>query len=81
MLHNLFLETLLDLKDVFRAKRTYVQAQGNVMRVYLEGSELYIDNYKFWSKKVDKNRFLQMHHEFETVHLFVQTVQSLLEVR
>ena len=79
MIHNLFLENLLDLKDVFRARHLYVQAQGNNMRVYLEGSELYIDNYKFWSRKVDKNRFRQLHHEFEAVHLFVQTVQSLMD--
>ena len=79
MIHSLFLEHLLDLKDVFKARNLYVQAQGNNMRVYLEGSELYIDNYKLWSKKVDKNRFRQLHHEFEGVHLFVQTVQSLME--
>lgn len=81
VLHNLFFENLLDLKDVFKARRVYVHASNNNMRVYLEGSELYIDNYKFWSRMVDKNRFLQMHNEFETVHVFVQMMQSLLETK
>lgn len=79
LLHSLFFENLLDLKDVFKARNIYVQAQDNFMRVYLEKSEFYINSYKFWSSKIDKNRFLQMHHEFETTYLFVQIVQSLME--
>lgn len=79
MTHSLFLEDLLNLKDTFKARHIYLQIQDNYMRVYLEGSQLYIDNYKFWSKKVDEKRFLQMHNEFESAYLFVQTVKSLME--
>lgn len=79
MVHNLFLEYLLNLKDIFDARHVYVQLQDNYMRVYMEGSQLYINNYKFWGKKVDEKHFLQMHHEFENAYLFVQTVKSLME--
>lgn len=79
MFHNLFFENLLDLKDVYKARHMYLQAEENYMRIYLEGSELYIDNYKFWSKMVDKSRFLQMHNELEETYSFVQIVQSLME--
>jgi len=79
LLHSLFFENVLDLKDVFKTRRIYVQAENNYMRVYLDGSEIYIDNYKLWNKKIDKNRFLQMHHEFENVYMFVQVVRSLME--
>ena len=57
----------------------YLQAEDNYMRIYLEGSSLYIDNYKIWSRKIDKNRFLQMHNEFEKIALFMQTIQSLMD--
>ncbi|MBQ8482149.1 MAG: DUF3137 domain-containing protein [Alphaproteobacteria bacterium] len=79
LLHNLFFENLLDLKDVFKAHRLYLQSEDNYMRIYLEGSSMYIDNYKFWSRKIDKNRFLQMHKEFEKMALFFQTVESLMD--
>ena len=79
VLHNLFFENLLDLKDVFKAHRLYMQAEDNYMRVYLEGSSMYINNYKIWSRKIDKNRFLQMHNEFEKMAIFFQTVKSLMD--
>ena len=79
MIRNLFLENLLDLKDAYRAKHVYLQAEENYIRVYLEGSEIYIDNYKFWGRMVDKNRFLEMHNELEKTDLFMQTVLSLME--
>jgi len=79
IVHSLFLEYLLNLKDIFKARHIYLQIQDNYMRIYMEGSQLYIDNYKFWSKKVDEKRFLQMHNEFESAYLFVQTVKSLME--
>lgn len=79
MMHNLFFEDLLNLKEAFAAEHVYVQIENNYMRVYLEGSRLYIDNYKFWCKKVEEKRFLQMHKEFETAYLFVQTIKSLKE--
>ena len=79
LMHNLFLENLLDLKDAYRARNVYLQAEENYVRVYLEGSEIYIDNYKFWGKMVDKNRFLEMHRELEKTDVFVQTVMSLTE--
>lgn len=79
ILRNLFLENLLDLKDIYRAEHLYLQAEDNYMRIYLEDSELYIDNYKLWSRKVDKNRFKRMHNELEKTYLFIRTVQSLME--
>lgn len=78
MFHSMFFENLLDLKDEFEARHLYLQAEDNYMRIYLENSELYINNYKLWSRKVDKNRFKQMNNELEKTYLFVQTVQSLM---
>ncbi|MBR1600116.1 MAG: DUF3137 domain-containing protein [Alphaproteobacteria bacterium] len=78
ILHNQFFENLLDLKEAFKANHVYLQAENNYMRIYLEASSLYIDNYKIWSRKIDKNRFFQMHNEFEKTALFVQIMQSLM---
>ena len=72
-----FLERLLDMSDDFEAKHTYVEINENYMRIYFEGSSLYFENYKFWSNKIDKNKFLQLHNRFESVMTFVYTVKDL----
>ena len=79
LLYGLFYENLLDLGDAYAAKHLYLQAGKNCMRIYLEGSELYINNYKLWSRKVDKNRFKRMNLELEKTYSFVQMVKSLME--
>lgn len=79
LIHSLFLENILDLKEVFKARNIYLQAEDDYMRIYLEGSQLYFDNYKLWSKKIDKERFIRLHKEFEQTYQFVQTASSLME--
>ena len=65
------------MSDDFEAKHTYVEINENYMRIYFEGSSLYFENYKFWSNKIDKNKFLQLHNRFESVMTFVYTVKDL----
>lgn len=76
---SLFYETILDMKEAFGAKNMYLQIQDNFIRIYFEGSTLYFDNYKFWSSKIDKNKFLQMNTEFEKTFNFIQIIKALIE--
>ncbi|MBO6281944.1 MAG: DUF3137 domain-containing protein [Alphaproteobacteria bacterium] len=76
---SLFYETILDMKEAFTAKNMYLQIQDNFIRIYFEGSTLYFDNYKFWSRKIDKNKFLQMNTEFEKTFNFIQIIKALVE--
>ena len=77
MMLSLFYETILDMKEAFAAKNMYLQIQDNFIRIYFEGSTLYFDNYKFWSSKIDKNKFLQMNTEFEKTFNFIQIIKAL----
>ena len=76
-----FFENLLNLKDTFGARTMYVEMQDNHIRIYFEGSNLYFDSNKFWSKKVDKNKFLQLNAEFESAFMFVETMNVLMKKR
>ena len=78
ILVSLFFEKMLDLKDVFGAHSVYVEMNGNFMRVYLENSTLYFDNYKLWSKKIDKESFLKLDKKFQQTYDFVQMVKVLI---
>ena len=79
MLPALFFERVLDLKEVFGAKHLYIEICGNYVRMYFEGAQLYFDNYKFWSRKTDKNKFLQLNNAFEQVFMFVSLIEVLKE--
>jgi len=79
MLPSLFFERVLDLKEVFGAKHLYIEICGNYIRMYFEGARLYFDNYKFWSSKTDKNKFLQLNKAFEQVFMFVPLIEVLKE--
>jgi len=73
-----FLERLLDMSDDFAARHTYVEINENYMRIYFEGSRLYFDNYKLWSDKIDKDKFRQLHKQFESIMTFIYIVKELL---
>ena len=75
---TLFYETILDMKEAFGAKKLYIQIQDNYIRLYFEGSVLYFDSYKFWSRKIDKNKFLQINNEFEKTFNFIQMIKALI---
>lgn len=77
VLHATFFERILDLKDTFAARHLYTEIKDNYIRMYFEGSHLYFDNYKFWSKKVDKNKFVRLHNEFEQIGVLIQTILTL----
>ena len=79
MLPSLFFERILDMKEVFGAKHIYLEISGNYIRVYFEGARLYFDNYHFWSRKIDKNKFVQLHQKFEQIFLFSALVDVLRE--
>lgn len=79
MLPSLFFERVLDLKEAFGAKHLYVEICGNYIRMYFEGAQLYFDNYKFWSRKTDKRKFLQLNNAFEQVFVFISLLEVLKE--
>ena len=65
------------MSDDFAARHTYVEINENYMRIYFEGSRLYFDNYSLWSDKIDKDKFLKLHNQFESTMTFVYTVKEL----
>lgn len=75
-----FYEAILDLKEVFAAKSINVEIKDNYIRLYLEDSTLYFTNYKFWSRKVDKNKFRQLHGELCKIAEFIQIMKVLADV-
>jgi hypothetical protein len=79
MLPSLFFERILDLKDTFGAKCVYVEMCDDTLRMYFEGSTLYFDHHKIWNKKIDKNKFIQLHDEIEQTLLFKEMIQALRE--
>lgn len=79
MLPSLFFERVLDMKEVFGAKHLYIEICGNYIRMYFEGAQLYFDNYKFWSRKTDKNKFLQLNEAFEQIYMFESLIEVLKE--
>lgn len=79
MLPALFFERILDLKENFGAKRLYVEMQDSTLRIYFEGAQLYFDNDKFWSSKINKNKFIQLNDCIEQTLLFIETMKTLWE--
>ncbi|MBP5215215.1 MAG: DUF3137 domain-containing protein [Alphaproteobacteria bacterium] len=77
ILEDLFLERVLDMKDVFKAHNLYIEICNNIIRLYFEGSSLYFDDQKLWSNKVDLNKFKQLNSEFEQTLMFIQLVNGL----
>ena len=76
---SLFFEQILDMKDTFAAKHMYVEITDNIVRIYFEGSRMYLDNYKFWSKPVDKKKFAQLNDTFEKSLALVDLINVLAE--
>ncbi len=79
MLPSLFFERIFDLKEAFGAKHLYVEMSGNILRIYLEGAQLYIDCDKFWSRKINKDKFIQLNGAIEQTLVFIETINALLE--
>ena len=77
MLPALFFERVLDLKEDFGAKRLYVEMRDSIMRLYFEGAQLYFDNDKFWSSKINKDKFIQLNNCVEQTLLFIETIKTL----
>lgn len=79
MLPALFFERVLDMKETFGTRHLNVEIDGNFLRMYFEGAQLYFDNYRFWSRKTDKNKFIHLNQEFEQIFDFISLVQVLQE--
>ena len=78
LLRSSFFESLLDMKDALKAKHVYVEINENYMRVYFENSTLYIDNYKFWSKTLNKEKFRQLNSVLESIFAYIEVFNFLL---
>ena len=79
MLPTLFFERIFDLKEIYGAKRVYVEMRGNLLRIYFEGAQLYIENNGIWSRKINKEKFVQLNNALEQTMLFIETIQMLQE--
>ncbi len=76
LLPTLFFERVLDLKDTLGAKNLYVEIHDDIMRLYFEGAQLYFDNDKFWSRKINKDKFLQINTAIEQMLELLAIVQT-----
>jgi hypothetical protein len=74
-----FYETLLDLKDMYQARRIYVEIKNDTIKVFLENSVLYFDYIAFWSRKIDKQKFQNLYKCFEATFVFADTARMLAE--
>lgn len=79
MLPTTFFNRILDLRNTLGAKRVYVEIRGNIMRVYFEGAQLYIESNGLWSRKINKEKFVQLNNGIEQILVFVETMQMLQE--
>ena len=79
MLPSEFFERILDLKEIFKAKHLYIQMEEDYMRIYLEGAQLYFDNYSLWSKTANREKFVALNREMEQILAAVQLVQVMKE--
>ncbi len=80
LLCSAFFEGLLDLQDVFRAKKIHAEIRNNTIKIFLVDSELYFDTYKFWSRQIDKERFRRLHRQFERTLSFTQTFINIINM-
>ena len=73
-----FFEKVLDIKDIFGARKMYVMMQDRQIKIFLDGCRIYFDNYKLWSRKIEYDKFRRLHKQFEEVFIFIETIQALL---
>ena len=74
-----FFENLLDLKEIFGAKKIKLHIKGNKLDIFCEKSYLYFETLSFFGQKTDKNKFLNLHKQFEQLTIFANTMQSFME--
>ncbi len=79
MLPTMFFERILDMKDTFGAKHLYVEIQGDTLRIYFEGAHLYIESNGLWSRKINKEKFVQLNDGIEQILIFIEALQTLQE--
>lgn len=73
-----FFEKILDLKDVFEARKMYLEVTENHIKIFLENSQIYFENNKLWSRKMEYDKFRRLHNQFEEVFIFIETIQAIL---
>jgi len=78
-LESSFFETLLDLKETFKAAKIYVEIKDNSVEMYLENAKLYFDTYTFWSSSANIEKFRRLHEKFEHLFAFTETIMILTE--
>ncbi len=76
-----FFEKVLDLKDVFGARKIYIALQDSYIKIFLEGTQIYFDNHKLWSRKIEYDKFRRLHKQFEEVFIFSEIIQAILRNR
>lgn len=76
-LENNFFETVLDLKESFKAAKIYLEIKEDSIEMYLEGCRLYFDTHKFWSISTDAGKFRELHDKFEHLFSFTETIMIL----
>lgn len=74
-----FFEDVLDLKEIFGAKKIYVLIDGKKMHIFLSGSQFYFNHNRIWSKKINKDRFDVAYRQVEQVYEFAEDVLAMLQ--
>jgi hypothetical protein len=78
ILCSVFFESILDLKEEFKARRISIYLKDKQVKIFLEGTSIYFDHSNIWSKKINEARYKQLHNQFTGVFRFIEIMQELI---
>lgn len=77
IIHSVLINQLLDIRDVFKAKRIDADFYSNKMYVYLENAEFYIMPSGLWHKPNGKNKYFQSYKQLEQILALIYVLLDL----
>lgn len=72
-----FFEKILNIRDIFRARKIYVSVQKEKVIIYLEDSHIYFAQTGIWQRKIDGKNFKLLHRKINEVLEFVELIQEI----
>ncbi len=72
-----FFEKVLDLRDAFGARKIYLSLQGDKTIIYMEGSQMYVEQNGIWQHKIKESKFNLLHKQFSEVLGFIELLHEL----
>lgn len=72
-----FFEKILDMRDIFKARKMYMAMQKNKIIIYLEESKIYFTQNGIWQRKIDDSKFKSLHRKITEVLNFIELIQEI----